>query len=323
MRRLGIMILAGTFLGHCFSGNAGTPATASSFVEPHAASEILGKTVENQDGEQLGKVSNLVIDLQTSQARYVIISCGGFLGLGRTLRAVPARVVSLATTKKDIVELDVSRARWAQAPEFKRGDLAARNAAADNQILTYYGVKPEANSAARVGAPTGRSPGPAVEANGFGASLKLASEIKGKKIFTPQQTQLGFITDLLVDLKGRQPSFAILAARTSAREKDEFACHISALMPSHEAFVLATTFKALDAAPVFNEQAWRASPNTGTNAIFRYVESKKNDRGNHEPNRYRGDSADSGGSASPTNKQFEAQTEVDPHQKQKGAYGDE
>jgi sporulation protein YlmC with PRC-barrel domain len=57
------------------TGAAVAPATAV------AAEELLGRTIENADGDNVGEIRNVVID-QTGEVKYVIVGVGGFLGLG-------------------------------------------------------------------------------------------------------------------------------------------------------------------------------------------------------------------------------------------------
>jgi predicted regulator of Ras-like GTPase activity (Roadblock/LC7/MglB family) len=53
------------------------------------ASEVIGMTVNSLQNEKLGKVSDLAVDVESGRIVLVIISTGGFLGMGDTLTAVP------------------------------------------------------------------------------------------------------------------------------------------------------------------------------------------------------------------------------------------
>jgi len=70
--------------------NPNPSATANS-SQPilHRASHIMGMTVRNAAGKELGSVNDLVIDMESGKARYAALSYGGFLGLGDKLFAVP------------------------------------------------------------------------------------------------------------------------------------------------------------------------------------------------------------------------------------------
>lgn len=53
------------------------------------ASSIAGMPVKSPADKDLGKVEDLVIDMETGAVRYATISFGGFLGFGDKLFAVP------------------------------------------------------------------------------------------------------------------------------------------------------------------------------------------------------------------------------------------
>src|SRR5438128_38807 len=111
----------------------------SSELQNALVSQLTGMTVENSDGERLGKVKNFVINRESGEVKYAIISSGGLVGVGSHLRIVPAKAVSTATTKKEIVLVDISKSRWAKAPAFKKSDLAALNdPAREQQLFQFY-----------------------------------------------------------------------------------------------------------------------------------------------------------------------------------------
>jgi sporulation protein YlmC with PRC-barrel domain len=56
---------------------------------PGRMSELLGMTVKNTKGQQLGTVEDIVIGTTSGQIRYAALSFGGFLGIGDQLVAVP------------------------------------------------------------------------------------------------------------------------------------------------------------------------------------------------------------------------------------------
>ena len=45
--------------------------------------------VENRHGNNLGEITDLVIDLSTGRIAYAMLAYGGWLGLGEELAAVP------------------------------------------------------------------------------------------------------------------------------------------------------------------------------------------------------------------------------------------
>ena len=82
------------------------------------ASDLIGNQVKNFQGEKVGKVDNLMVDLATGRVVAVIISSGGFLGLGDELSAVPPAALQF-DTKGDALVLDISKEDLSNAPHFK------------------------------------------------------------------------------------------------------------------------------------------------------------------------------------------------------------
>jgi hypothetical protein len=62
------------------------------------ASKIIGSTVENENGETIGTVDDLILTAD-QQVPFAILSVGGFLGIGSKLVAVS--YYDLDTTQKD------------------------------------------------------------------------------------------------------------------------------------------------------------------------------------------------------------------------------
>ena len=55
-----------------------TTATAATAVD---AEKLIGRTIENPNGDNVGEVESVVID-QEGKVRYVVVGVGGFLGIG-------------------------------------------------------------------------------------------------------------------------------------------------------------------------------------------------------------------------------------------------
>jgi len=56
-----------------------------------ATAAIVGSKVVNTAGEPLGNIRELMIDREDGQIVYVVLSFGGFLGLGDKLFAIPGK----------------------------------------------------------------------------------------------------------------------------------------------------------------------------------------------------------------------------------------
>jgi len=103
-----------------------------------SASSITGDEVRNPKHDKLGSIEDLMLDTQSGQIRYVVLSSGGFLGMGDRLFAVPWRALRLDTVNKCFV-LDVDLERLKAAPGFDKDHWPnMADATWGSSIDTYY-----------------------------------------------------------------------------------------------------------------------------------------------------------------------------------------
>lgn len=81
----------------------------------------MGKDVKNLQGEKLGDVTDIIVDLAAGRVVAVVISSGGFLGLGDELSIVPPAVLGWAHGSNHL-QLDASKATLSAAPHFKSSE---------------------------------------------------------------------------------------------------------------------------------------------------------------------------------------------------------
>jgi len=85
------------------------------------ASKIMGTTVKNRQDEKLGQVDNLLVDVASGRIVAVIVSAGGFLGLGNELSAVPPTALRY-NADQDALQLDTTKEMLSNAPHFKANE---------------------------------------------------------------------------------------------------------------------------------------------------------------------------------------------------------
>lgn len=83
------------------------------------ASTLIGNDVYNRQEEDLGDIKEIMLDTQSGNVCYAVLSCGGFLGMGEKLFAVPWSALTLDTENKRFV-LDVEADRLKNAPGFDK-----------------------------------------------------------------------------------------------------------------------------------------------------------------------------------------------------------
>jgi sporulation protein YlmC with PRC-barrel domain len=109
---------------------------------PVKASSILGTSVFNPKGESLGEIKEVVIDPRIGRVAYVVVSFGGFLGLGQKLFAIPFSAFSFNVADGTYV-LDLAPERLKEAPGFDADHWPAMSDEKWNRDLSkYYGRNP-------------------------------------------------------------------------------------------------------------------------------------------------------------------------------------
>jgi sporulation protein YlmC with PRC-barrel domain len=106
------------------------------------ADKILGLDVENPQGENLGEIENLLIDMTAGRIASATLAFGGWLGFGENLAPVPWEALTF-TPGADKVTLDVDQEKLRKAPQFAKDKWPAtveRQWLAD--VYAYYGTKP-------------------------------------------------------------------------------------------------------------------------------------------------------------------------------------
>jgi sporulation protein YlmC with PRC-barrel domain len=107
-----------------------------------SASTLTGDKVRNTDGDALGHLEEIVIDLDGGRVSYAVLASGGFLGLGDKFFAVPWDLLTVDTDSKEIV-LDVSKETIENAPGFDKDNWPDTNDRAwIVDVYRYYGREP-------------------------------------------------------------------------------------------------------------------------------------------------------------------------------------
>jgi sporulation protein YlmC with PRC-barrel domain len=103
-----------------------------------SSSSITGTKVRNGQGDDLGKIEDLMVDVSSGEVSYAVLSFGGFLGIGDKLFAVPLRAMTVDTKDEEFI-LNESKERLENAPGFDK-DHWPNTADPEwhNQVNTYY-----------------------------------------------------------------------------------------------------------------------------------------------------------------------------------------
>ena len=122
--------------------DAETLRTGDRYRRVLSASTLAGDHVRNPEGEDLGKVEEIMLDVATGRVAYAVLSFGGFLGMGSKLFALPWEALTLDEDNHEFV-LNVSKQKLENAPGFDKDnwpDMA--DTAWGSEVFTYYGATP-------------------------------------------------------------------------------------------------------------------------------------------------------------------------------------
>jgi sporulation protein YlmC with PRC-barrel domain len=107
-----------------------------------SASTMIGDEVKNSLGETLGKLEELMIDLDEGRVAYAVLSFGGFLGMGNKLFAIPWEAMAVDTEQKAVI-FDVPKERLENAPGFDKDNWPkTTDREWMTEVHTYYGYDP-------------------------------------------------------------------------------------------------------------------------------------------------------------------------------------
>lgn len=78
------------------------------------ADTLMGNDVFNDQGEDLGDIKEIMLDVRAGRISYAVLSYGGLMGIGDKLFAVPWEALTLDTENKRF-SLDVAKDRLDKA----------------------------------------------------------------------------------------------------------------------------------------------------------------------------------------------------------------
>ncbi len=84
-----------------------------------SASSLESNDVQNPEGENLGNITEIMIDTADHSISYYVLSFGGILGMGNKLFAIPAQALRLDTENKCFV-LNVAKDKLKNAEGFDK-----------------------------------------------------------------------------------------------------------------------------------------------------------------------------------------------------------
>ncbi len=101
------------------------------------ADSIKGSAVVNADGQRIGDIQDIVLDVRQGSAEFAVVGVGGFLGVGEKNVAVPWNRLRPAGQPQSFV-LDASRQTLEQAPAIDLENVAEMQEPATRQRISSF-----------------------------------------------------------------------------------------------------------------------------------------------------------------------------------------
>lgn len=107
-----------------------------------SASSVMGNSVKNLEGEKLGQIEEIMIDMDFGTVAYAVLSFGGFLGMGNKLFAVPWMALKQSGEEDEFI-LQADRETLKNAPGFDKDDWPQiSDRSLGTKIYGHYKIEP-------------------------------------------------------------------------------------------------------------------------------------------------------------------------------------
>lgn len=164
------------------------------------ANKLIGRDVLGSDNQKLGKIDNIVVDLESGRVLYGVIGSGGVAGVGEKKRAVAPGVFQ--ETTDNTARLSIDKAKLEGAPEFTKDidkDTELGKAQFVNQVYQYFGQSAWWQGGAGSSASEGEF-----------HNVHKASDVIGMKVRNVSNEDMGKIDNLMINLPQGRIVYAIL-----------------------------------------------------------------------------------------------------------------
>lgn len=239
----------------------------------HKSTDLIGKNVRNNAGEDLGSLQDIVVDAHSGRILYGVLSFGGFLGMGDKYFAIPWASLELPADARHLV-LNVDKDRLKNAEGFDKSQWPNfANEEWNTRTYRYYGQEPYWQQ--------GSDNVTADRQGGTRASYRerwynrptawqKVSDLQRKAVRSPTNEKLGDVTNLAIDTDAGRIMYAIVGRDDRLYAVPWTAINMS---PDYDHLTMNVTTDRFTQARWFNRDAWPnlADPSWSTET-YRYYE---------------------------------------------------
>ncbi len=165
------------------------------------ATQLIGKEVKSQNDVDVGKINDLVINMDTGNVRYAVLSLKGDVGIGESrLYAIPVKSLKMGATRDDLV-MHIDASQWKERKPFTASNWPdLRNSGYWSEIDRVSGT-------------------PAIQPIDRYFAFR-ASELIGKDVRDVEGKNLGKIRDLVIDMNKQKVHYAVLEFEPGRAQDD-------------------------------------------------------------------------------------------------------
>jgi sporulation protein YlmC with PRC-barrel domain len=176
-----------------------------------SSSTIKGDKIVNESGDDLGKIEELMIDLRDGRLAYVVMSFGGFLGLGDKLFAIPWQAFRLKLHDHAFI-LDIPKDVLEKAEGFDKDNWPITSREWVSTVYSYYGYQPywqprvpEEAKSQRMARTRGTS------SERENPDFLSADTLKGDKVVDKSGKDTGKIEEFMIDLQDGKIGYVVVS----------------------------------------------------------------------------------------------------------------
>jgi sporulation protein YlmC with PRC-barrel domain len=157
--------------------------------------QLIGKKVSDAQGQELGEIKDVVVDLQSGQVHAGVLEFGGKLGVGGKNYAFPIQDLKPGKSQGQYTLANVEKQKLEKAQGFAQGIWPE----IDPQYWGREGGGPQASAG-----------GTQTKQKG---NLVRASKIKGKEVSDKSGQEVGELRDMTIDLQGGKLQNVVLSMK--------------------------------------------------------------------------------------------------------------
>jgi sporulation protein YlmC with PRC-barrel domain len=113
-------------------------STATGHTSAIRAKRVIGTSVNDASGKKIGQVEDIVLDKQSNNIMFTVVSFGGFLGIGEKYHPLPWSTLDYSKEAEGYV-VKFSKEQLQAAPSYSIDELTKDDGAQfREQVYDYY-----------------------------------------------------------------------------------------------------------------------------------------------------------------------------------------